>query len=134
MDIKDLAKKYNLDKSDFWEMKYGGKSNWIITHDAVEKIADIEKIIFHLPQIFRDTNSNAIVNTSTSEYKIYMQRVKAREKQSDQIRNVVKDINNLKMAVYTKLSEVKLKEFFSKFFQFLFIFGLPNLFWTIHVC
>ena len=58
MDIKDLAKKYNLDKSDFWEMKFGGKSNWIITHDAVEKIADIEKVEFHLPQVFRDNNSN----------------------------------------------------------------------------
>tara|TARA_R100000808_G_scaffold25004_1_gene60365 strand:+ start:2489 stop:2866 length:378 start_codon:yes stop_codon:yes gene_type:complete len=58
MNIKDLADKYNLSKSDFWEMKFGGKSNWIITHDAVEKIADIEKIDFHLPQVFRDTNSN----------------------------------------------------------------------------
>lgn len=58
MNIKDLAKKYNLDKSDFWEMKFGGKSNWIITHDAVEKIADIEKVVFHLPQVFRDNNSN----------------------------------------------------------------------------
>ena len=58
MDIKDLAKKYNLDKSDFWEMKFGGKSNWIITHDAVEKIADMEKVVFHLPQVFRDNNSN----------------------------------------------------------------------------
>ena len=56
MNIKDLAEKYNLEKSDFWEMKFGGKSNWIITHDATEKIADREKIIFHLPQVFRDSN------------------------------------------------------------------------------
>ena len=53
--------------------------------------------------LVRDRNSNAIINTSTSEYKIYMQRVKAREKQSDQIRNVVKDINNLK----SELREIK---------------------------
>ena len=53
--------------------------------------------------LVRDTNSNAIVNTSTSEYTIYMQRVKAREKQSDQIRSVVKDINNLK----SELREIK---------------------------
>ena len=58
MDIKTLADKYSLKKSDFWEMRFGGKSNWIITHDAVEKIADVEKIIFHLPQVFRDSNSN----------------------------------------------------------------------------
>ena len=58
MGIKDLAEKYKLGKSDFWEMKFGGKSMWIITHDAVEKIADIENIEFHIPQVFRDNNSN----------------------------------------------------------------------------
>ena len=46
--------------------------------------------------LVRDTKTNAIVNTSTSEYTIYMQRVKAREKQGDQIRNCVKEINSLK--------------------------------------
>ena len=56
MNIKDLASKYKLDDNDFWRHKQSGK--WIITHDAVEKIADIEKIIFHLPQVFRDSNSN----------------------------------------------------------------------------
>ncbi len=29
--------------------------------------------------LVRDTRSNAIINTSTSEYKIYMQRRKARK-------------------------------------------------------
>ena len=53
--------------------------------------------------LVRDTRSNAIVNTSTSEYTIYMQRVKAREKQGDQIRNAVKEINNLK----SELREIK---------------------------
>jgi len=43
MEIKDLAKKYNLDpKSDFWKHKQSGK--WIITHDACEKIASVEDI------------------------------------------------------------------------------------------
>ena len=66
MDIKDLAKKYNLQKSDFWEMKFGGKSNWIITHDAVEKIADVEGIKFHKPEVFRDNNSNvAMLGSAT---------------------------------------------------------------------
>ena len=66
MDIKALADKYSLSKSDFWEMKFGGKSMWIITHDAVEKIADKEKIEFHLPQVFRDTNSNvAMIGEAT---------------------------------------------------------------------
>ena len=58
MDIKDLAARYGLGKGDFWEMKFGGRSNWIITHDACEKIAHKEEIVFHKPEIFRDNNSN----------------------------------------------------------------------------
>ncbi len=53
--------------------------------------------------LVRDTSTNAIVNTSTSEYTIYMQRVRARESQGDEIRSAVKDINNLK----TELREIK---------------------------
>ena len=44
MNIKDLASKYKLDDNDFWRHKQSGK--WIITHDAVEKIADQENIQF----------------------------------------------------------------------------------------
>ena len=44
MRIKELAKKYDLGKNDFWELKRGQKSMWIITHDAIEKIAIIENI------------------------------------------------------------------------------------------
>ena len=44
----------------------------------------------------RDIRSNAIVNTNKSEYQLYMNRVKQRESQGDKLRNVVKDINNLK--------------------------------------
>jgi len=51
----------------------------------------------------RDVTSNAIVNTSQSEYKIYMARVKAREEQGDKIRSAVKEINNLK----AELREIK---------------------------
>ena len=66
MDIKDLAAKYNLEKSDFWEMKFGGRSNWIITHDACEKIAHIEGIKFHKPEVFRDGNANvAMLGTAS---------------------------------------------------------------------
>ena len=41
---RTIAKKYNLGKDDFWELKRGQKSMWIITHDAIEKIAIIENI------------------------------------------------------------------------------------------
>ena len=58
MGIEELAKKYNLEKTDFWEMKFGGKSMWIITHDACEKIADNEEIQFSPPQIHADNNTD----------------------------------------------------------------------------
>jgi hypothetical protein len=53
--------------------------------------------------LVRDTYSNGIINTNVSEYQIYMQRVKSREKAGDQIRNAVKEINTLK----SELREIK---------------------------
>tara|TARA_Y100001937_G_scaffold15750_1_gene21540 strand:- start:309 stop:530 length:222 start_codon:yes stop_codon:yes gene_type:complete len=53
--------------------------------------------------LIRDTNSNAIVNSSTSEYKIYMAKYRAREQQSDELRNACKEINTLK----AELREIK---------------------------
>ena len=53
--------------------------------------------------LMRDTNSNAIVNSSTSEYKIYMAKYRAREQQSDELRNACKEINTLK----AELREIK---------------------------
>ena len=50
MNIKELADKYELTKDDFWELrKNSGK--WIITHDACEKIAQVEGIAFDPPTI-----------------------------------------------------------------------------------
>ena len=43
MNIKELAKKYGLIEDDFWNHKQSGQ--WILTHDAVEKIATIEGIL-----------------------------------------------------------------------------------------
>jgi hypothetical protein len=53
--------------------------------------------------LVRDTVSNAVINSSTSEYKIYMARYRAREQQSDELRNACKEINNLK----AELREIK---------------------------
>ena len=53
--------------------------------------------------LIRDTNSNAVINSSKSEYKIYMSRYKVREKQSDELRSACKEINNLK----AELREIK---------------------------
>jgi hypothetical protein len=62
--------------------------------------------------LVRDTNSNAIINTNKTEYQLYMNRIKSREKQSDEIRTAVKEINTLK----TELQEIKnlLKEVLKK--------------------
>ena len=46
--------------------------------------------------LVRDTDSNAIVNVSQSEYQLYMKRVKARDSQSDELRGAIREINNLK--------------------------------------
>ena len=53
--------------------------------------------------LLRDTSSNAVINSSKSEYKIYMARYRAREQQSDELRNACKEINNLK----AELREIK---------------------------
>ena len=50
MNINELADKYELGKDDRWELrKNSGK--WIITHDACEKIAQTEGIVFDPPVI-----------------------------------------------------------------------------------
>ena len=51
----------------------------------------------------RDVYSNGIVNTNRREYTVYMSRIKAREKQGDEIRTAVKEINSLK----AELREIK---------------------------
>ena len=48
----------------------------------------------------RDVRSNAIVNTSKNEYQLYMNRIKSREQQGDQIRNTIKEINILKQELF----------------------------------
>ena len=65
-------------------------------------MSDIIKVEGH-SHLIRDVNSNAIINTNKSEYQLYMQRVKVREKQSDKLRGAVKEINNLK----SELREIK---------------------------
>ena len=53
--------------------------------------------------LVRDTVSNAVINSSTSEYNIYMARHRAREQESDKLRNACKEINSLK----AELREIK---------------------------
>jgi hypothetical protein len=50
--------------------------------------------------LVRDIRSNAIVNTNKSEYQVYMNRIKSREQQGDQIRTTIKEINILKQELF----------------------------------
>jgi len=64
MKITDLQKKYNLAKDDSWELKRGGKSALILTHDACEKIAYKEGIEFIKPSytdIHRDNDGGVAI-------------------------------------------------------------------------
>ena len=53
--------------------------------------------------LVREVSSGGIVNTNTSEYETYMKRIRMRNQQGDEIRNAVKEINNLK----SELREIK---------------------------
>lgn len=50
--------------------------------------------------LVRDESSNAIVNTDKTEYQLYMARRNARAKTTDEFRNAVKEINNLKIELF----------------------------------
>jgi hypothetical protein len=50
--------------------------------------------------LIRDTHSNAIVNVNKSDYELYMLRHKSRERQSDVLRDAIKEINTLKQELF----------------------------------
>ena len=52
------------------------------------------------PTLARDTNSRAIVNTSLSAYEAAIKRTKAAQKSRDELRDAVRDINNLKCEMH----------------------------------
>lgn len=53
--------------------------------------------------LIKETRTKAVINTNVSEYNIYMARLKSRNKQSDELRSAVKEINSLK----AELREIK---------------------------
>ena len=53
--------------------------------------------------LVRDVKSNGIVNNNVNEYEIYMKRVREREKQSNSMKNMCREINTLK----AELREIK---------------------------
>ena len=70
MNIKELASKYELTEDDFWELrKHSGK--WIITHDACEKIAVAEGIVFDPPEIINYTPTIITENGEKVQQVVY---------------------------------------------------------------
>ena len=53
--------------------------------------------------LVKDTKSGAVVNTSKSEFQLYMKRRQDRNKNGDKLRNACKELNNLK----SELREIK---------------------------
>ena len=55
----------------------------------------------------RETASNAIINTDKSAYQIHVQRIKEARQSSNDLRNAVRDINNLKAEMFEIKSLLK---------------------------
>tara|TARA_Y100001938_G_C8094908_1_gene437451 strand:- start:2640 stop:3209 length:570 start_codon:yes stop_codon:yes gene_type:complete len=69
MNIKDIQKKYNLIKDDVWRHQQSGQ--WILTHNAVEKIASIEQI---------EIRDIKILNSEENLVRMLISMVKGEEK------------------------------------------------------
>jgi hypothetical protein len=52
------------------------------------------------PDLVRETNSHAIVNTNMAAYKAAVDRSRAAQKNKDDLRDAVRDINNLKSEMH----------------------------------
>ena len=50
--------------------------------------------------LVRETSSNAIINVNKSDYEIYMARHKARQRDGDELRGAIKEINTLKQELF----------------------------------
>ena len=52
------------------------------------------------PNLARDTNSRAVVNTNMAAYEAAVKRSRAAQNQRDDLRDAVRDINNLKCEMH----------------------------------
>ena len=59
--------------------------------------------IENFENLVKDTRTNADVNTSKSEFQLYLRQRQERNKNGDKLRNACKEINNLK----SELREIK---------------------------
>ena len=59
--------------------------------------------IENFENLVKDTRTIAVVNTSKSEFQLYLRQRQERNKNGDKLRNACKEINNLK----SELREIK---------------------------
>lgn len=52
------------------------------------------------PHLARDTESRAVINTDVSAYEDAVAKSRARQKNRDELRDAVRDINNLKCEMH----------------------------------
>ena len=57
--------------------------------------------------MIRETSSSAIINTDKSAYQIHVQRIREARQSSNDLRNAVRDINNLKAEMFEIKSLLK---------------------------
>ena len=62
-------------------------------------MTDFVKVKDH-PNLARDTNSRAVVNTNLAAYEAAVKRSRAAQQQKDELRDAVRDINNLKCEMH----------------------------------
>ena len=58
-------------------------------------------------ELVRETSSGAIINTSRSSYHTYMETVKKKKIEKDQLRDAVREINTLKSEMHEIKSMLK---------------------------
>jgi len=63
------------------------------------KMSDYLRVKDH-PNLARDTNSRAVVNTNLAAYEAAVKRSRAAQQQKDELRDAVRDINNLKCEMH----------------------------------
>jgi len=95
-EMKSIAAAYELSQDDWWLHPQSKK--WIIKHDAVEKIASIEKIKFDLPIVASsDINNVALIISATYKDEKVWTMGEARKE-------------NCKMAYYWAMAEKRGKD------------------------
>ncbi len=60
----------------------------------------MKRVVEQNRSFVKDMKTNAVVNSDRSSYNAYMQRVRQKQEQNDKLRDVVRDINILKIEMY----------------------------------